>query len=105
MGFPVSNYMLGGDVQMREFVTANEVKENGVVESYGYSEQRMQRVPDQKHTGEDNAAEDANGSLQTTVNSVQDQVPTSAEEPAEEPQKHTYASIVCALLIFTLMLI
>ncbi|KAF7837416.1 putative G3BP-like protein [Senna tora] len=91
---PVSSYLLGGDIQAREFVTTNEVKQNGVVDNYGYSEQRMQQVSDSEHIQEDNTAEEPNGSLQTTVNVVQDHVPASAEEPAEEPQKHTYASIL-----------
>ncbi|XP_054805942.1 nuclear transport factor 2-like isoform X1 [Prosopis cineraria] len=91
---PVSSYLLGADIQAREFVPTNEVKENGVVDNYGYSEQRMQHVSDSEHIREDNTAEESNGSLQVTVNVVQDHVPASAEEPAEEPQKHTYASIL-----------
>ncbi|XP_019432568.1 PREDICTED: putative G3BP-like protein isoform X2 [Lupinus angustifolius] len=43
---------------------------------------------------EDNAVEESNGSLQSTVDPVQDHVPASAEEPSGEPQKHTYASIL-----------
>lgn len=90
--------MLGGDVQAREFVATNEVKENGipVVDNYGFSEQQMPCGPDSEHIREDDAAEESNGSLQSSGNAVQDHVPTSPEEPAGEPQKHTYASIVCA---------
>ncbi|XP_027364257.1 putative G3BP-like protein isoform X2 [Abrus precatorius] len=91
---PVSNYLLGGDIQAREFVATNEVKENGVVDNYGFSEQQMQRGPDSKHIREDNAVEESNGSLQASVNAVQDNVPASPDEPAGEPQKHTYASIL-----------
>ncbi|KAK4266218.1 hypothetical protein QN277_027173 [Acacia crassicarpa] len=91
---PVSTYLLGADIQTREFVPSNEVKENGVVDNYGYSEQRMQHISDSEHIREDNTAEESNGSLQATVNVVQDHVPASAEEPSEEPQKHTYASIL-----------
>lgn len=91
----MSSYLHSGDIQAREFVTANEVKENGVVDNYGYSEQRMHQVSDSEHIQEDNTAEESNGTLQTTVNVVQDHGPGSVEEPAEEPQKHTYASIVC----------
>ncbi|KAI4345895.1 hypothetical protein L6164_012981 [Bauhinia variegata] len=90
---PVSNYMLGGEIQAREFVATNEVKENGVVDNYGFSEQHVQQVPDSEHIREDNA-EESNGSLKTTPNAVLDHVPASAEEPAGEPQKHTYASIL-----------
>ncbi|OIW07665.1 hypothetical protein TanjilG_07707 [Lupinus angustifolius] len=91
---PVSNYLLGGAIPTREFVATNEVKENGVVDNYGFSEQHMQQVPDPEYVKEDNAAKESNGSLQSTVNPVQDHVPASAEEPSEEPQKHTYASIL-----------
>ncbi|XP_027365654.1 putative G3BP-like protein isoform X2 [Abrus precatorius] len=90
---PVSNYLLGGDIQARDFVATNEVKENGSVNNYGFSEQQMQQVHDHEHIQEDVVAEDSHGSLQPTVNAVQDHMP-SAEEPPEEPQKHTYASIL-----------
>ncbi|XP_061338222.1 nuclear transport factor 2-like [Gastrolobium bilobum] len=92
---PVSNYLLGGDIQAREFVatTTNEVKENGVVDNYGFSEQRMHQGPDSEHMREDNTVEESNGSLQSSVNAVQDHVPAS-DEPAGEPTKHTYASIL-----------
>ncbi|CAL5208103.1 unnamed protein product [Lathyrus oleraceus] len=91
---PVSNYMLGGDIQAREYVAANEVKENGVADSYGFSEQQMQRGPDSEQIREDNAGEESNGSLHSSGNTVQDHLPASPEEPAGEPQKHTYASIL-----------
>lgn len=95
MCFPVSSYLLGGDLQAREFVAANEVKENGVVDNYGFSEQQMQRVHDSEHIQEQDVAEESHRSLQSTVNVVQDHVPIAEESP-EEPQKQTYASIVCA---------
>ncbi|KAG4997260.1 hypothetical protein JHK84_028283 [Glycine max] len=91
---PVSNYLLGRDIQARDYVATNEVKENGVVDNYGFSEQRMQRAPDSEHIREDNAVEESNGSLQSSVNAVQDHAPASPDEPAGEPQKHTYASIL-----------
>jgi hypothetical protein len=90
----VSSYMLGGDIQAREYAATNEVKENGVADNYGFSEQRMQRGPDSEHIREDNAAEESNGSLHSSGNAVQDLLPASPDEPAGEPQKHTYASIL-----------
>ncbi|XP_020206722.1 putative G3BP-like protein [Cajanus cajan] len=90
----VSNYLLSGDIQARDYVAANEVKENGVVDNYGFSEQRMQRGSDSEHIREDNVVEESNGSLQSSMNTVQDHVPASPDEPAGEPQKHTYASIL-----------
>ncbi|KAF3952530.1 hypothetical protein CMV_021917 [Castanea mollissima] len=62
---PVSNYLLGGEVQSREFMSPTE-----------------------------NDAAESNGLLQNTVNAVQDHLPPNAEEPIGEPQKHTYASIL-----------
>ncbi|KAL2325954.1 hypothetical protein Fmac_025012 [Flemingia macrophylla] len=94
MAFTVSNYLLSGDIQARDYVATNEVKENGVVDNYGFSEQRMQRAPDSEHIREDNAVEESTGSLQSSMNAVQDHVPASPDEPAGEPQKHTYASIL-----------
>ncbi|QCE05787.1 putative G3BP-like protein isoform X2 [Vigna unguiculata] len=91
---PVSNYLLGGDIQARDYVATNEVKENGVVDNYGFSEQRLQRGPDSEHIREDTAVEESNGSLQSSVNAVQDHVPVTPDQPAGEPQKHTYASIL-----------
>jgi len=95
MDFTVSNYLLGGDIQARDYVATNEVKENGVVDNYGFSEQRLQRGPDSENIREDTAVEESNGSLQSSMNALQDHVPTSPDQPAGEPQKHTYASIVC----------
>lgn len=95
MHFSVSNYLLGEDIQAREFAATNEVKENGVVGNYGFSEQGMQRGPDSEHIREDNAVEESIGLLQSSGNPVQDHAPASPEESAGEPQKHTYASIVC----------
>ncbi|KAK7278521.1 hypothetical protein RJT34_23551 [Clitoria ternatea] len=91
---PVSNYLLGGDIQASNFVATNEVKENDAINNYGFSEQQMQQVHDSEHIQEDVVAKESHGSLQPAVNSVQDNVPSSAEEPPEEPQKHTYASIL-----------
>ncbi|TKY51826.1 putative G3BP protein [Spatholobus suberectus] len=91
---PVSNYLLGGDIQPRDFVATNEVKENGAVNNYGFSHQQMQQVHDSERIQEDVVAEESRGSLQLNVNAVQDHVSSSAEEPPEEPQKHTYASIL-----------
>ncbi|KAH1191694.1 putative G3BP-like protein [Glycine max] len=69
------------------------VKENGAVNNYGFSHQQMLRVHDSEHIQEDVVAEESHGSFQPTVDAVQEHVP-SAEESPEEPQKHTYASIL-----------
>lgn len=94
---PVSNYLLGGEVQAREFLPPTEVKENGrPVDNYSFTEQRSQQVHDSEHILENDAAEESNGLLQNTMNAVQDHLPPAAEEPVGEPQKHTYASILLA---------
>ncbi|KAG2721959.1 hypothetical protein I3760_02G106600 [Carya illinoinensis] len=92
---PVSNYLLGGEVQAREFVAPTEVKENGIVDNYSFAKQRLQQVPDSEDILENIAVEESNGLLQNTLNAVdQGQLPSAVEEPVGEPQKHTYASIL-----------
>ena len=76
-------------------MSPTEVYENGPVDNYSYSEQRLQHVSESELILENDAAE-SNGLLQNTVNAVQDHLPPNAEEPIGEPQKHTYASIVCS---------
>ncbi|XP_058001197.1 nuclear transport factor 2 isoform X2 [Hevea brasiliensis] len=88
---PVPNYLLGGEIPAREFVSPVEAKENGAVDYYSFSEQQMQQVPESENIWEDNSV-DSSGSLQNTVNAAQDKLPV--EEPTVEPQKHTYASIL-----------
>ncbi|KAG8658509.1 hypothetical protein MANES_03G158600v8 [Manihot esculenta] len=87
----VPNYLLGGEIQARELVTSAEAKENGPVDSYGFSEQQLQQVPDTENVREESSA-DTNGSLQNTVNTAQHQL--AVEETTGESQKHTYASIL-----------
>ncbi|KDP33322.1 hypothetical protein JCGZ_12871 [Jatropha curcas] len=89
---PVSNYLLGGEIQSREFVAPADPKENGPVDNYSFPEQRLQQIPESEIVQEENSV-DSNGSLQNTVNTVQDQLPP-VEEATGEPHKHTYASIL-----------
>ena len=93
MVFPVSNYLLGGEIHAREFAPP-DVKDNGPLDNYGFMEQQLQQVAESENILEENAADQSNGSLQNAVNSVQDHRPSSVEEPVGEPQKQTYASIV-----------
>ncbi|KAK6122797.1 hypothetical protein DH2020_043459 [Rehmannia glutinosa] len=90
----VPNYMLGGDIQSREFIAPAKIEEDGPVNSYNYPDEQIQQVPETEKILEDNFAVQSNGSLQGTMNSIPDQFSSPIEEPAEEPQKHTYASIV-----------
>lgn len=88
---PVSNYY-GGDIQGREFVAS--VNGNGSLENYIYEEQQFQQAPELENVLEDDYAEESNGSFQNVINAAQDQLPAPVEETVEEPQKHTYASIL-----------
>ncbi|KAL6343001.1 hypothetical protein AAG906_017021 [Vitis piasezkii] len=91
---PVSNYMLGGEIQAREFVAPVNAMENGPVDRYSFPEQRLQQVTETENIPEDNSGEDSNGSLQNVMNTLQDLPPAPVDEPVGEPQKHTYASIL-----------
>lgn len=93
--FAVPNYVMGGDIQSMEFTAPAKIEENGSINGYNYQEEQIQQVPETETILEENFAVHANGSLQGTVNSVPDHVSPPIEEPAMEPQKHTYASIVC----------
>ncbi|KAH6834669.1 hypothetical protein C2S53_019811 [Perilla frutescens var. hirtella] len=90
----VSNYVLGGDIQSREFAAPAKIEENGAVNSYNYPEEQIQQVPETGKILEENFAVQSNGSLQGTMNSVPDHFSPPVEEPVVEPQKHTYASIL-----------
>ncbi|KAI3459555.1 hypothetical protein Pfo_016218 [Paulownia fortunei] len=90
----VPNYMLGGDIQSREFVAPAKIEDDGPVNNYNYSEEQIEQVPETEKILEDNFAVQSNGSLQGTMNSVPDHFSSPIEEPVMEPQKHTYASIL-----------
>ncbi|WOH12685.1 hypothetical protein DCAR_0832192 [Daucus carota subsp. sativus] len=93
----VPTYMLGGNFQAREFVGSSNVKENPTTNNYSFSEQQLQQVPQTDNIIKGNFAVQSvqsNGSLQSTLNPVQEHPSTPIEEPAEEPHKHTYASIL-----------
>ncbi|KAF7150726.1 hypothetical protein RHSIM_Rhsim02G0044000 [Rhododendron simsii] len=90
---PVPDYMLGGETQAREFVVPADVKENGRLDDYSYSEQQLLHIPEAESILEDNFAQ-SNGSLQSSMDPVPELLSAPVEEPVGEPQKHTYASIV-----------
>ena len=88
---------MGGETQAREFVAPADAKENGPVDSYTFPEKRLQQASESENILEENSVEKPNGSLKNTASNAQDRQPASVEEPAREPQKHTYASIVCTI--------
>ena len=94
--FTVSSYLLGGDIQGREFVVPVDVKENGPVDKYSLPEQLLQQSPEFESIVENSYVQESNGSLLHTVLTAQEHVPPPVKEPVGEPQKHTYASIVCS---------
>ncbi|KAM0002712.1 putative Ras GTPase-activating protein-binding protein [Helianthus debilis subsp. tardiflorus] len=86
-----SSYMSGSDIHARDFVPA-AVVENGTANNYGFQEQQLQ-APVAESILEDSYAVQTNGSVQNSVNALQNHM-TPVEEVVEEPQKHTYASIL-----------
>ncbi|KAI3413010.1 uncharacterized protein J3R85_016651 [Psidium guajava] len=90
---PVPTYMMGGELQAREFAPTSDVKENGLVDNYRVPE-RSQPVPESESTLEANQPAESNGAAQNVVNASQDNSPTSVNDSVGEPQKHTYASIL-----------
>ena len=86
---------MGGNIQPREFTVPAKLEENGPINGNNYQEEHIQQVPETEKILEENFAVHSNGSLQGTMNSVPDHFSPPVEEPAMEPQKHTYASIVC----------
>ncbi|TYI92302.1 hypothetical protein E1A91_D02G059500v1 [Gossypium mustelinum] len=91
---PVPSYMLGGDIHGREFLAPDDAKENGLVDKYRFPEQQLQHAPESESIVENNSVHESNGLLLHTVNTVQEHVPPTIEEPVGEPQKQTYASIL-----------
>ncbi|CAL1384346.1 unnamed protein product [Linum trigynum] len=92
---PVSKYLLGGEIQSREFVaSSDDAQGNGQVDNYTFPQQQFQQVPEPEHIAEQEDV--SNGSHQNALvdAATRDHLPPTIEEPAEEPQKHTYASIL-----------
>ncbi|KAJ0782593.1 putative Ras GTPase-activating protein-binding protein [Helianthus annuus] len=77
----------------RDFVQPAVIVEKGTANNYGFQEQQLQ-APMAESILEDSYPVQVNGSVQNSVNALQNHM-TSVEEVVEEPQKHTYASTVC----------
>ncbi|KAJ8763935.1 hypothetical protein K2173_003717 [Erythroxylum novogranatense] len=88
----VPTYMMGGEIQAREFVPSADVKENNQVDRYCFQEQPLQQVPGTENILGEHSIQESNDSLQSTVTTCPDQLHTPMQ--AEEPPKHTYASIL-----------
>ncbi|GAA0165808.1 RNA metabolism protein [Lithospermum erythrorhizon] len=90
----LSNYILGGDLQAREYTTPGKIEENIPANNYGFAEEQLQEISEPEHILDNNFGIHSNGSLHNTVNAVHEHLPTPIQEPVEEIQKHTYASIL-----------
>lgn len=93
--FAVTSYLMGGDIQGREFVAPVNIKENGTVDKHSLQEQQLHQAPESESFVDNSSVQESNGSLLHTVHTIQEHLPPF-EEPVREPQKHTYASIVCS---------
>lgn len=86
-----ANFMLVGDTHPMEYTNPVDFKENGAMKNYSFSDSLLLHVSDVEITSGDKYSQQTNGSIPNAVTSYP---PPPIEEPAEEPQKHTYASIV-----------
>lgn len=82
--------MIGGDFGAGDFEVPAIVEENGLIDNYSFLEQRVHQVPETAHIHEDCFAAWSNGSVHSTMTLINEHPTTTVEEP----QKHTYASIV-----------
>lgn len=87
-------------MQARDYIPSGEIKENGAVDTYSMPEQRLQQAPEVENILEVSSREQANSFLESPINPIQEIPPSQIEESVDEPQKHTYASIVCAHFAF-----
>ncbi|XP_076961178.1 nuclear transport factor 2-like isoform X1 [Bidens hawaiensis] len=71
-----------------------QVVENGAVNNYSFQEQQLQ-ASGAESVLENGYVGQTNGSIQNSVNALQDNM-APVEEVVREPQKHTYASILQA---------
>lgn len=84
-------------MQARDFIPPGDIKENGTADKYSMAEQRLQQTPVVESILDENSREQANGFHESPMNAIQELSPAHIEESVEEPQKHTYASVVCEL--------
>ena len=84
------------ETRAMEFVAPADIKENGPVDTYSFSEEPLQHIPEADSILNGNFAE-SNGSLENSVDRAPDHLSAPVEEPVGEPQKRTYASIVCII--------
>jgi len=96
--FAVPSYMVTEGMQARDYMPPVDIKENSTADKYSMPEQRLQQAPEVECVLEDHTREAANGFHDSTVYPMQEAPPSVIEESIEEPQKHTYASVVCVFV-------
>ncbi|URD88119.1 Nuclear transport factor 2 (NTF2) domain [Musa troglodytarum] len=90
----VSDYMLGEQVQAQDLVPPVHVEENDIVEKYGIPE-APQQLPQPDERIDEFPAEDT-ASYPSGLDTTREPRPATPEEPAGEPTRQTYASILRA---------
>lgn len=85
--------------EAREYVNSVHI-EDDPVDKYSIPEQQEEEEtePEPEVVVEETPAEEIPASFPTDVNTVQAPPLSAVEEPVGEPQKKTYASIVCTAL-------
>ncbi|XP_008796383.1 nuclear transport factor 2 isoform X2 [Phoenix dactylifera] len=89
----VSDYILGGEIQSKEYVAPVQAGETDIVDNYSIIDSQHQ-VGEPDDRVDDTPAEDPVISFSNAINIVQDPSPAPAVEHVGEPRKHTYASIL-----------
>lgn len=89
----VSDYIVEGETQSREFMASTHAEENDMVDKYSIPEAPPQ-VSEADNIVEEAPAEESSVSYPSVMDNVQDPQPFLVEEPVAELPKHTYASIV-----------
>lgn len=90
----VSDYVY--EENAREYVDPVHI-EDDPIDKYSLPEQHQQEEFEDEVVVEEAPVEDLVASHQNVVNSVQEPLSAVIDEPIGEPEKRTYASIVCAL--------
>ncbi|KAJ0967497.1 hypothetical protein J5N97_024414 [Dioscorea zingiberensis] len=95
---PVANYLLGGETESNDlidsdFVNPIQEEEGETVDNYSFSE-AQQPVPEPDDIIEEIPLEEPVASFSNVAETVRELPPVLPEEPAREPQKQTYASVL-----------
>ncbi|KAL2456200.1 Nuclear transport factor 2 (NTF2) family protein with RNA binding (RRM-RBD-RNP motif) domain [Forsythia ovata] len=90
---PGSDYDLEEEASV--YVNSVHIEGDEAVEEYSFQEHEEEQDPEAERVEEDTPLEESNPLLQSVATTVQESAP-AVEEPVEEPQKLTYASILRA---------